>query len=182
LGQKRWEILKEVVPAATRIAVLQPVDNPTYKALNPKEHQPAARLVQVDFYLMEVRDSATNLEHAFAALAHERVDALLVNHDPSFTPHIPRIVALVAESRLPASYPLASYVQAGGLMAYREDHLAIRRRAGVMVGKILQGTKPADIPAEYPTQFRLSINLKTAQALGITIPRHLLMLADEVIR
>ena len=136
----------------------------------------------MDLHLMEVRNAATNLEHAFAALAHERVDALTVLHDPSFTPHIPRIVALVAESRLPAIYQRTAYVQAGGLMAYQQDDRAILRRAGVMVGKILRGAKPADIPAEYPRQFHLSINLKTAKALGVTIPPSLLLLADEVIQ
>jgi len=179
---KLLELLKEVVPAATRIAVLVPVDNPTYKAVGHKALQATARLLKVDLHIMEVRDPATDLERAFAALAHERVDAFSMLNAPSFSPHIPRIVALVAESRLPAIYNNRPYMQAGGLMAYEPDRLAIQRRVGIMVGKILQGAKPADIPAEYPMKFELSINLKTAKALGLTMPPTLLFQADEIIQ
>jgi putative ABC transport system substrate-binding protein len=126
---KRLEFLRETVPAATRIAVLVPVDNPAYRVLGPKTLWTAARELKMDLHLMEVRNAATNLEHAFAALVHERVEAITVLHDPSFGPHIPRIVALVAESRLPAIYDRTAYVQAGGLMAYQQDDLAILRRA-----------------------------------------------------
>jgi putative ABC transport system substrate-binding protein len=137
--------------------------------------------VQVDLHLMEVRDPATELERVFAALAHTRIDALCLIGDMSFMPHRARIVELVAASRLPAIYLHRPYVQAGGLMSYEPDPLAIQRRAGIMVGKILQGAKPADIPAESPMKYELTINLKTARALGLTMPPHILSLADAVI-
>ena len=177
---KHFELLKEVVPAATRVAVLVNPAYPAYEARGLQALQTAARLLQVDLYLMQVRDPATELERAFAALASERVDALYVAQDPSFVPYIPRIVDLVAKSRLPAIYLSRPYVNAGGLMSYEADLRAIMRRAGVMVGKILRGAKPADIPAEYPVKHELIINLKTAKALGLTMPPHLLSLADEV--
>jgi putative tryptophan/tyrosine transport system substrate-binding protein len=129
-----------------------------------------------------VRDPATDLERAFAALAHERVDALCMLGDPAFTPYRTRIVELVAAGRLPATYGSRGFVEAGGLMSYTQDSAAMARRAGVMVGKMLRGTKPADIPAEFPMQFELTINLKTAKVLGLTIPQHILTLADRVIQ
>ena len=156
--------------------------NPAWQAVGLKALQTAARLLQVDLHLMQVRDPATELERAFAALASEHVEALYVAQDPSFIPHTTRIVELVAARRLPAIYLYRTYVQAGGLMSYEMDPLDIQRRAGVMVGKILRGAKPGDIPAEYPMKYKLSINLKTAKALGLTIPPHLLSLADEVIQ
>jgi putative ABC transport system substrate-binding protein len=179
--EKMLELLKEVVPAATRIAVLVNGDHPLYR---PAVHhlQAAARRLRVDLYFMEVRDLATDLERAFAALAHERVDALCGLVDPSFTPYRTRIVELVAARRLPATYNYRSFVEAGGLMSYIEDSATQARSASVMVDKILRGTKPADIPAEFPIKFALTINLKTAKALGITMPPSLLLLADEVIR
>jgi putative ABC transport system substrate-binding protein len=182
MGGKLLELLKEVVPAATRIAVLMNPNNPAYRAIGHKALHTAAQGVQVDLHLMEVRDPATDLERTFAALAHERVDALLVGLDPSFVPYTARIVELVAKSRLPAIYGMRTYVQADGLMSYAPAPLDSQRRAGIMVGKILKGAKPADIPAESPMKFEFVINLKTAKALGLTMPPHLLHLADEVIR
>jgi putative ABC transport system substrate-binding protein len=177
---KHLELLKEVVPAATRVAVLVNPTSPAYEALGLKALQTAARLLQVDLHLMPVRDPATELERTFAALASERVEALYVAQDSSFVPHIPQIVELVAQSRLPAIYGMRPYVNVGGLMSYEVDLRAVMRRAGVMVGKILRGANPADIPAEYPMKHELIINLKTAKALGLTMPPHLLSLADEV--
>ena len=124
-----------------------------------------------------VRDPATDLERAFAALAHECVDALCMLGDPAFTPYRTRIVELVAARRLPATYGSRGFVEAGGLMSYTQDSAAMARCAGVMVDKILRGTKPADIPAEFPMQFELTINLKTAKALGLTIPQDILALS-----
>ena len=100
----------------------------------------------------------------------------------SLIPHRTRIVELVAARRLPAAYNARSFVEAGGLMSYNVDVAAMRRRVVIMVDKILRGATPADIPAEYPMKLHLAINLKTAKALGITIPAHLLILADEVIQ
>jgi putative ABC transport system substrate-binding protein len=178
---KMLELLKEVVPAATRVAVLVTLNHPLYGTA-VQHLQVATRQLRMDLHLMEVRDPATDLEHAFAALAHERVDALLMLGDPALEPHRARIVELVGASRLPATYGMRTFVEAGGLMSYTADSATQARSASVMVGKILRGTKPADIPAEFPLKFRLTINLKTAGALGITIPPHLLVLADEVIQ
>jgi ABC-type uncharacterized transport system substrate-binding protein len=178
---KPLELLKEVVPTATRVAVLVTPHHPLYGAVLPKL-QAAARLLRIDLHLMEVRDPATNLERAFAVLVHERVDALCMLGDQALVPHRTRIVELVAARRLPATYGLRTFVEAGRLMSYTVDSAARDRSASVMVGKILRGTKPADIPAEFPIKFQLTINLKTAQALGITIPATLLLQADEVIK
>jgi len=178
---KSLEILKEVVPAATRMAVLINPDHPLYGA-SIQKLQATVRLLQVDLHLMEVRDPATELERVFAVLAHTYIDALCVIGDMSFLPYRARIVELVAASQLPAIYFQKPYVQAGGLMSYEPDPLAMQRRAGIMVGKILQGAKPADIPAESPIKYELTIKLKTARALGLTIPPHILTLADEVIQ
>ena len=178
---KPHELLKEVVPPATRFGVLVDPDNPVY-GIARKTVQGAAQVLKVDLYFMEVRDPATELERAFAALAHEHVDALYITGAVSFLPHRTRIVQLVAERRLPAAYPYKSYVEVGGLMSYEPDPLAIFRRVGAIVGQILRGAKPADIPAEYPMKFALSLNLKTAKALGLTIPPHILALADEVLQ
>ncbi len=178
---KHMELLKALVPTATRIAMLVNPDNPGY-GLGRKAGQAAAQRLQMALYFMEVRDPETELERAFAALTHEQIDALLVVGDISFTRYQTRIVELAAERRLPAVYLFKAYVKVGGLMAYEPERLGIYRRAGVMVGQILRGTKPAEIPAEYPMAFELSLNLKTAQALGLTIPPSLLIQADEVIK
>jgi len=179
-AMKQLELLKEVVPAATRIAVLIPPDSPLYGTA-VQHLQAAAQRLKIDLHLMEIRDPATELERAFAALALERVDALfgLVS---TFIPHRTRIVELVAASRLPATYNMRSFVEAGGLMSYNVDFAAMSRRVAIMIDKILRGATPADIPAEFPMKLHLAINLKTAKALGITIPAHLLVLADEVIQ
>jgi putative ABC transport system substrate-binding protein len=179
-AMKQLELLKEVVPAATRMAVLVNPDAALY-GVAVQNLQAAAQRLRIDLYLMEVRDPATELDRAFAALAHERVDALF-GLVATLMSHRTRIVELVAASRLPATYNVQSFVEAGGLMSYNVDLDALRRRAGIMVGKILGGAKPAGIPAEYPMKFHLAINLATAKALGMTIPPHLLLLADEVIQ
>jgi putative ABC transport system substrate-binding protein len=180
---KLVELLKEVVPAATRVAVLVDPDNPVWRIVRPKMLQDALQGSGVHLHFLEVRQPTPEaLERAFATLAQEGVEALYIGGDRSFDPYRTQLVELVAATRLPAIYADAPYVQVGGLMAYNVDWTVMLRRAGIMVGKILGGAKPADIPAEYPTKFRLTINLKTAQALGITIPPSLLLLADEVIQ
>jgi len=177
------ELLKEVVPAATRVALLVDPDNPGWRMIDQKVRQDALQGSGVHLHVLEVRrPTPDTLERAFATLAQEGVEALYIGGDRSFDPHRTRIVELVATARLPAIYADAPYVQEGGLMAYNVDWTVMLRRVGIMVGKILDGAKPADIPAEYPTKFRLTINLKTAQALGITVPPSLLLLADEVIQ
>jgi ABC-type uncharacterized transport system substrate-binding protein len=181
LTGKQLELLKEVAPAVTRVAALKDSTHPLYAASTARL-QAATKSLGLDLHLVAVRDPATELEHAFAALGHARVEALYIEPNPTFPPHQAQIVRLVAQSQLPAVYPVRSYVVAGGLMSYEADCPALAHRAGTFVGKILQGAKPADLPVEQPTKYHLALNLQTAKALGITIPPSLLVWADEVIQ
>ena len=117
----------------------------------------------------------------FKAATRQSTALLVIADTPLFTTHRARLVELAARSRLPAIYPIEGYVEAGGLMSYGADHPDLFRRAATYVDKILKGAKPADLPVEQPTKFELVINLKTAKALGLTIPPSLLLRADQVI-
>src|SRR4029434_10042366 len=130
---------------------------------------------------LEVRDPH-QFDSAFAVMATEGAQALIVDHSAFFHEHHSRIVALAAQHRLPGMYPSRAFVEAGGLMCYGVSIADLWRRAATYVHKILQGTQPADLPVEQPTKFELIINLKTAKELGLTIPPLLLFQADEVIR
>jgi putative tryptophan/tyrosine transport system substrate-binding protein len=181
LPGKRLEILKETVPHSARIAVLVNPANPTATALL-HNLTVAAQELRLHLHVVELR-RAEALDTAFAAMTHEGADALIVVSDPVLMDGLRGQVAdLAAMRRLPAMYDWKMYVEAGGLMAYGPSLPDLHRRAAAYVDKILQGAKPADLPVERPTKFDLLINLKTAQALGITIPPHLLVLADEVIK
>jgi putative tryptophan/tyrosine transport system substrate-binding protein len=182
LPGKRLELLQELVPPRARIAVLANPANPYY-ASRLHTLTEAARALGLHLHVVEVRQ-ADELAPAFAALPQARADALLVMEDALVlsTTLGGRIAALAATSRLPAMYGWREYVAAGGLMSYGPSFRDIHRRAAVYVDKILKGAKPADLPVEQPTTFELVINLKTAQALGLTIPPSLLFQADEVIR
>jgi len=131
--------------------------------------------------LLDVRE-ASALDGAFAAMAQERAGALVVLNDQLFLTHRTRLVELAGAYGLPTIYGNREYVEAGGLMAHGTNFRENFRRAAVYVDKILKGANPADLPMEQPMHFELVLNLKTAQALGITIPPTLLVLADEVIR
>jgi putative ABC transport system substrate-binding protein len=181
LTGKQVELLKEVAPAATRVAALKDPTHPLYEASTARL-QAVTRSLGLDLHLIEVRDPPNELERAFAALVHERIDAIYIEAGPTFPPYRAQIVALVAKSQRPAIYPSRADVRAGGLMSYEADCPAQAQRAGHFVGKILQGAKPAELPVELPMKYHLAINLKTAQALGITIPPSLLVLADEVLQ
>jgi putative ABC transport system substrate-binding protein len=180
LPGKRLEILKEMVPSSTRIAVLANPADPTYA---PKMHNltGAAQALGLHLHIVEVRH-ADELAIAFAALTQEGADALLVVEDGVVISSSlsGRIVDLAATSRLPAMYSGKFFVEAGGLMSYGASTPDIWRRAATYVDKILKGTKPADLPVEQPIKFEFVISLKTAKALGITFPPTLLMQADEV--
>jgi putative ABC transport system substrate-binding protein len=182
LHGKRLELLKETVPQSTRIAVLT---NPASPYHESRMHNltVTAQTLGVQLHVVEVR-RAEELDTAFAALAQARAEALLVVNDalmlsPSRSG---RIADLAAASRLPAMHGWREFVDAGGLMSYGPSFRDTDRRVAAYVHKILQGAKPADLPVEQPMKFELVLNLKTAQALGITIPPHLLVLADEVIQ
>src|SRR5262249_2889102 len=157
--------------------------NPTnaYHQLAIRELNVAARSLGVQLQLLEAR-GPNEFDGAFAAMATERVGALVVLSDAIFGSHQTRLADLAARSRLPAAYGVRDSVEAGGLMSYGPSLLDSYRRAAAYVNQILKGTKPAELPVEQPTKFELVINLKTAKALGLTIPQSVLLRADEVIQ
>jgi len=176
---KRLELIREVFPGVSRIAVLLIMSNPA-EALQWEETEIAASSLRVQVQLLDVR-KAGDFGQAFDAAIKQRAGALVVGLDTlTQTNHRP-IVDLAAKHRLPAIYGAREFVDAGGLMGYGVSYPDLYRRAATYVDKILKGAKPADLPVEQPTKFDLVINLKTAKALGLTIPPSLLARADEVI-
>jgi putative ABC transport system substrate-binding protein len=176
---KGLELLKETVPKVRRVAVLSNPANPSH-ALAIKNVSDAARAVRMQLQLLEAR-GPNEFDNAFAAMARERAEALLVVLDPFFGIHRAQLRDLAAKNRLPAMYGSREYPEAGGLMSYGADFRHNFRRSATYVDKILKGAKPADLPIEQPTRFELVINMKTAKALGLTIPQSLLLRADQVI-
>jgi putative ABC transport system substrate-binding protein len=179
LSAKRLELLKEVVPGAARVAVLV---NPTSSYTGPflGEREGIARALRWDLRVVEAQRPG-ELEKTFAAMTGERIGALMVLTDIMFITHRRRIVELAAKSRLPAVYFDQEFVDEGGLMFYGASLIAMYRHAAVHVDKILKGVKPADLPVEQPTTFELVLNLRTAKALGLTIPPSVLARADRVL-
>jgi putative ABC transport system substrate-binding protein len=179
LNVKRLEVLKETVPGLARVPVLW---NPTFPdaVASVKSLEGAARALGVQLRLVDVRDPA-EFEKAFAAMGGEHAKALMVLPDIMFMVHRRRIVKLAAKSRLPAMYGLVEFVDAGGLMFYGASLPDMYARAASYVDRILKGAKPSELPIERPTKFELVINMKTAKALGVTIPQQILLRADRVI-
>jgi putative ABC transport system substrate-binding protein len=174
----KWlELLKEAVPKLSRVAYLVNPANVLNVSLY-KDAQGVAPALRLTVEAVEIRGS-DELDRAFAVMT-EQAEAFIV--DATFSPYCTRIVELAATHRLPALYQVRSCVDAGGLMSYGPSFSAVGRRAATYVDKILKGTKPVDLPVEQPTKFELVMNLKTAKALGMTIPPSLLLLADEVIQ
>ncbi len=180
LSIKQLELLKEAVPRAVRIAVLWVPSNP-WHPLALKGVEAAARSLAVQLQIVGVR-SPDDLDNAFAAMTRERAGAVLVLADPMTFFHRTRLADLATKRRLPSMHGVGGYVDAGGLMSYWAHQAELYRRVGSYVDKILKGAKPGDLPIEQPTKFELVINLKTAKALGLTIPPSLLARADEVIQ
>ena len=179
LGSKRLELLKEAVPKVFRIAVLH--DGSRGSVFELKENLPlAARALGLTIQPWEVRD-ADSFERVFAALSKERPDGIYVPVGPLMRDNRKKVAGFALKNRLPSVYSSREAVDAGGLMYYGADLVDIYRRAATYVDKILKGAKPADLPVEQPTMFELVINLKTAKALGLKIPAHLLMEANKVI-
>jgi putative ABC transport system substrate-binding protein len=176
---KQLELLKEAVPEIRHVAILS---NPTnaYHQFAIREVNVSARSLGVQLQLLEARGS-NEFDGAFAAMAKERVGALLVLSDVIFNNYQTQLADLAARNRLPATYGVRESVEAGGLMSYGPSFLDFYRRSAAYVDKILKGDKPADLPVEQPTKFELVINLQTAKTLGLTIPPTLLSRADEVI-
>jgi len=180
ISGKQLELLKEIVPKVRRVAILSNPATPIQPRFL-REVTLAAQSLAVQLQLLEGR-GPNEFDGAFAAMAKERVGALLVVADSLFIFHRTRLADLAARSRLPAAYGVREHVEAGGLMSYGPSLRDLFRRGATYVDKILKGAKPADLPVEQPTQFELVINLKTAKALGLTIPQSLLQRADEVIQ
>jgi len=178
---KQLELLKEAVPKVRRVAVLSnPTGSPAYP-LTMSNVKAAARSLGLQLQLHEAREPG-EIDGAFVAMAKERAVALLVFGDPMFFVHRGRLANLALKNRLPSMSTQWQWVEAGGLMSYGPSLPDQWRRAATYVDKILKGAKPADLPVEQPTRFELVINLKTAKALGLTIPQSLLLRADEVIQ
>jgi len=177
---KQLELLKEVVPKVSRVALLWNPDNPG-SAPQLRQAEAAARALGVRLQPLEARDPQ-EIDSAFAAMTRERAGALLILADAIFLNQRRQIAELAAKRRLPAVFGNGEHAEAGGLMAYSANLLDLERRAATYVDKILKGAKPADLPVEQPSKFELVINLKTAKALGLTIPHSLLLRADEVIQ
>ena len=178
LGGKRLEFLREVFATLRRLAVMANVGSPV-AALDMLEVQAAARALGLEVATFEIR-RAEDIAPAFEAL-QGRSDALYVCSDPLVNTNRIHIGTLALGARLPTMYVAREFVEAGGLMSYGPNYPVLFRRAAEFVDKVLRGTKPADIPVEQPTKFELVINLKTAKALGLTVPSTLLARADEVI-
>ena len=179
VSAKRLQLFKEVIPGLLRVAVLWNPNNGSHVAYL-EEWQAVGPKLGVTLLFVEV-GSSNQFDSAFAAMMRERPDALIMTADPFHLSHIGWIIDFLARNRLPAMYVMKENVAAGGLMAYGPSLTDLHRRAAGYVHKILQGTKPADLPVEQPVTFELVFNLKTAKALGLTIPPTLLFTADEVI-
>ena len=179
IAGKRLGLLREVAPAAARIAVLSDPGQPGIVS-DVREVESAARAWGVQVQVLEAR-SGGELDRAFAAIVRERADAVLMLESPTPVAYQARIAQLAAKHRLPTLSWSRSMTEAGCLMSYGADLSDLARRAAYFVDKILKGAKPGDLPVQQPTKFELVINMKTAKALGLTIPPALLLLADQVI-
>jgi ABC-type uncharacterized transport system substrate-binding protein len=176
---KRLQLLKEVIPSVSRVAVLWNPDNASNVAYF-EEMQVAAPALGLTLISVAVRN-ANEFDAALAAMTRERPDAFTMTGDPLHQIHIKRIVDFLAQNRLPGMFQTREYVVAGGLMCYGANLADLFRRGASYVHKILQGTKPADLPVEQAVKFELVINLRTPKAIGLTIPESFLLRADEVI-
>jgi len=180
LDKKRLQLLTQIAPGASRIAVLRGPD--PHSEIDWKQTQAAARLLNREVRLLEIR-SPSEIEGAFRSATQWRAGALVVLPGAVLDREARQVVERAAKYRLPAMYAFRNfYMEQGGLISYGIDLVDIWRRGAYFVDKILKGARPADLPVEQPTKFELVINLKTAKALGLTIPPSLLVRADEIIR
>jgi putative ABC transport system substrate-binding protein len=179
LEAKRLQLLKELVLGLSRVAILV---NPTnhYMPLALQSALKGAQMLHVSLAIYEVHD-ATTLDAAFVALTKDWPDGLMLPADTFLVSQRNRIAQFAIENKLPSVYSFREYIEAGGLVAYTPNYHDLFRRAAKCVDKILRGTKPGEIPIEHSTRFQLLINLKTARAIGLTVPPRLLARADELI-
>jgi putative ABC transport system substrate-binding protein len=181
LGGRRLRLLKEAVPGSSRVGILwNPAD--IQPPLIVRETERVARAMGVQLESLELQPRRDALDQAFEAALMGQVDAFIAVEDRLTITDRARIVEFAAMSRLPAIYGLREFVDAGGLMSYGTDRRDLFRRAATYVHRILNGARPADLPVEPPTKFELAINLKTAKALGLTIPPSLLLRADYIVQ
>jgi putative ABC transport system substrate-binding protein len=182
LTPKRLEMLKEIVPTLSRVAILwQPgtLSEEAFKQML-KETQAIAQSLGVQLQVVEAREVA-DFDAAFSAMVNERTEALIVLVNPMFNVQRRHIIERAEKHRLPAIYEWKEFVRSGGLISYGADVQDIYRRAAGFVDKILKGAKPADLPVEGPIRFDVSVNLKTAKALGLTIPQRIRLQAIEAL-
>jgi ABC-type uncharacterized transport system substrate-binding protein len=179
LEGKRLQLLKELVPGLSRVAILL---NPTnhYMPLVRESVRKGAEVMHLSLAFYEVYDTIT-LDAAFVTLTKDRPNAFLVPADTFLVSQRSRIAQFAIENKLPSIYTFREYIEAGGLIAYAPNYPDLFRRAASYVDKILKGAKPGELPIERPDTFQLFVNLKTARALGLTVPRTLLAIADEII-
>jgi putative ABC transport system substrate-binding protein len=180
ISGKQLELLKEIVPKLSRVAVLGDSNEPgNAQALKEVELAAGAFKVQLQYlHVLNLKD----IEHSFQSASKQRAGAVLVLAGPVMAAHRTEVVNLAAKNRLPAMYFRSDFVEAGGLMTYSVNYNDLARRAATYVDKILKGAKPADLPVEQPKNFEFIINLKTAKQIGLTIPPTVLARADKVIR
>jgi putative ABC transport system substrate-binding protein len=179
LGAKRMELIHQLVPAAKSVGVLvRPIDRATEAFIH--DLKAGAGMLGLQIVVSNIT-SESDFESAFATLVQQQSGALIVGPDPSFTARATQITALAARHALPAIYTLREFVLAGGLMSWGTSLTEQYRQCGIYVGKILKGTRPADLPVLQPTKYELVLNLKAARALGLNVPPTLLAIADEVI-
>jgi putative ABC transport system substrate-binding protein len=180
LNVKRLELLQETFPKIRLVGVMGNPNNPNY-VIQLDETQAAAKALGLQIEIFQARNSS-DIDSVFSTAAKKTVQALLVLSDPMLNASRQRISDAVMKARVPAIYEFKEFVEAGGLMSYGTDILAVYRRIGVYVDKIFKGTSPADLPVEQPTKFEFVVNLKTAKQIGLTIPPNVLARADRVIR
>ena len=178
LNVKRLELLKAAVPKASRVAILW---DPATGRSQLVAMEAAARVLAVRLQILEVR-SPDDFERAFQMARKERARALNVLASPFLAAYSQTIISLAARNRLPAIYQWREHAEAGGLMSHGPNLLETWRQTAYLVGKVLKGAKPADLPVEQPTRFELVVNMRTAKALGLTIPPSILVRADQVIQ
>ena len=180
LGQKQLEVLTELVPAATVIALLVNPANPSNADTLSRDLQAAARIRGVGLHVLHA-STESDLDTVFATLPRLGAGALVIGTDPFFNTRPQQLVALAARHAVPTMYPFREYTMAGGLVSYGDSFTDTYRLVGTYVGRILKGEKPADLPVQQSSKVELFINLKTAKALGLTVPLTLRVRADEVI-
>jgi putative ABC transport system substrate-binding protein len=181
LNAKRLELLKEVVPRLSRVAVLWTPDDAVDRTYF-KEYEAAARVLKVPLQSLQVRVENPDVDEAFQTAANARADALITITTASLFLRQKRIADLAVKNRLPTMFPGSAWVESGGLMSYSTNDLESFRHAATYIDKIVKGAKPADLPVEQLAMFELAVNLKTAKAIDVTIPQSILLRTDKVIQ